>query len=285
MISVSFIPPNTPEWIDWLSECQAAQEELNSEISSGVRSQARSAVYGRLKDRVYIDKQGPFFGKCAYCETFIYSAQHGDMEHFRPKGGVTNTDNETILLADGTPHPGYYWLAYDFTNLLPACVLCNQPSTGRSRDTRIGKWNAFPLFDERLRAQKPGDEAHESPLLINPTVDNPSLHLGFNSLTGVLFAVNASPRGEACIEIFGLNTRDLPSRRLERFRVIHAFFLQCIDKRVTGANASIETNKLQEVVRGQDEFCIAGRQAIVEGDRLVETMRRGLMSELEQRPA
>ena len=281
MISVSFAPPSTLEWIDWLRECQTEQEELNLKISNGVKSQAKSAVYGRLKERIYLDKQGPFFGKCAYCETFIYSTQHGDMEHFRPKGGVTNTDNEIIRLTDGTPHPGYYWLAYDFTNLRPACVLCNQPSTGRSQNVRIGKWNAFPLFDERQRAQKPGEESRESPLLINPTVDNPSLHLGLSNLTGVLFAVNASLRGQACIDIFGLNTRDLPSRRLERFRAINALFLQCMDKRIKGADACIETNKLKEVMRGQDEFCIAGRQAIVEGDRLVETMRRGLVSELD----
>jgi len=54
--------------------------------------------------------------KCAYCETPGFAGFSWSVEHFRPKGSV----------AEDRSHPGYYWLAYTWTNLYPSCVFCNQ---------------------------------------------------------------------------------------------------------------------------------------------------------------
>src|SRR5690349_1720738 len=57
-----------------------------------------------------------FHGKCAYCESVYRAVDALDIEHYRPKGGVTEDDD----------HPGYWWLAGVWSNLLPSCPPCNQ---------------------------------------------------------------------------------------------------------------------------------------------------------------
>ena len=60
-----------------------------------------------------------FGGKCAYCETYYAATQPVAIEHYRPKGEVT-IDGKRVP-------PGYYWLASEWTNLLPSCTDCNSP--------------------------------------------------------------------------------------------------------------------------------------------------------------
>jgi hypothetical protein len=103
-----------------------------------------------------------FHGKCAYCETSIGVACPGDVEHYRPKRKVEEAED----------HPGYYWLAYDISNLFPCCENCNRFK---------GKRNHFPI--EGVRCSGPDCEAtltSEKPLLLNPYVDdNIEHHLQF----------------------------------------------------------------------------------------------------------
>jgi uncharacterized protein (TIGR02646 family) len=64
-----------------------------------------------------------FHGKCAYCESVFASVHPMDVEHFRPKGRVTrwvNGKRKVVLRF------GYYWLAAEWTNLLPSCIDCNR---------------------------------------------------------------------------------------------------------------------------------------------------------------
>jgi hypothetical protein len=262
MIFIKFVPPTTQEWIDWVQKCRNAQKELDGKIANSEEAKAKSSIYGALKESVYIERTGQFAGKCAFCEEIIYSSQHGDIEHFRPKAGVKDLDNKPIVGPDGKPHPGYFWLAYDFTNFLPSCQLCNQPSSGRSDGNRIGKWNAFPLVDGTPRAMKPGEEALEQPLLINPTIDDPSLHLGFHDKSGVVFPVNGSLRGTACVEIFGLNNRDLPRRRLQKYSTIRRLHTTWVLKSLSEADVSAEVAEMDEILAGRDEYAMAGRRAL-----------------------
>jgi hypothetical protein len=60
------------------------------------------------------------YGKCAFCESQITHISYGDVEHFRPKAGYRQS------AADAMSTPGYYWLAYEWDNLLLSCQLCNQ---------------------------------------------------------------------------------------------------------------------------------------------------------------
>src|SRR5262249_6192965 len=57
-----------------------------------------------------------FHEKCAYCESSYRAVDSCDVEHYRPKGGVTESPK----------HRGYWWLAAHWQNLLPSCPPCNQ---------------------------------------------------------------------------------------------------------------------------------------------------------------
>ena len=76
--------------------------------------------------------------KCCFCEAKVPHIAHGDIEHFRPKGGYKQKDDDDL------GRPGYFWLAYDWKNLYFSCQLCNQRH----------KKNLFPLKDPNKRAKK-----------------------------------------------------------------------------------------------------------------------------------
>ena len=101
--------------------------------------------------------------KCCFCESSLH-AQHGDVEHFRPKGGWQQTDTDKLSSI------GYYWLAYDWDNLFLSCQKCNQSF----------KKNFFPLENTQTRAlDHTHDLQNEISLIINPATDNPQEHLLF----------------------------------------------------------------------------------------------------------
>lgn len=161
----------------------------------------KSEIYGTLKKYLI----GYFYGKCAYCESEFASVAWGDVEHYRPKRGVTGED-----------HPGYFWLAYEPRNLLPSCQKCNQGS---------GKRNYFPVSG--VRAERPEDDlAAELPLLLNPyeeidcgetshhirCVFEEDLQDRWNLLvTGRVEGVGA--RGQASVGIYDLNRPALVRQR------------------------------------------------------------------------
>ncbi|SET08078.1 HNH endonuclease family protein [Hymenobacter actinosclerus] len=137
--------------------------------------------------------------KCCYCESIFTDTSYGDVEHFRPKAGYQQISKAPLQ------KPGYYWLAYDWTNLLFSCQLCNQEYKG----------NYFPLRDPTTRAQSHTDNlAREQPLLLHPVLDNPEAHLTF--VKDAIKPLNE--RGEASIEAFGLDRPDLVKSRLDHLR-------------------------------------------------------------------
>lgn len=164
-----------------------------------------------------------FHGKCAYCESKYISTQKMDVEHYRPKGRVNECPE----------HPGYWWLALEWDNLLPSCIDCNrrrgQKSAALLADGTVipfeetesmGKECAFPVFG-LYRAQNSQDNFNqEIPLLINPCEHNPDDHLSWhisNQQMPILLAKSMQgqldPRGVNSIEIMGLNRLGLVNER------------------------------------------------------------------------
>lgn len=152
-------------------------------------------------------------------------------------------------------HPGYYWLAYDWRNLLISCIKCNQLSK-----RKFGKGCRFPVVDKY--AHTPEMINQEKPLLINPTSiaseDWPSKHLIINpdgSLQGL------TDRGKMCIQVFGLNLRDqLVAERKRAYR--EALLLQAQLK-----SDSIEEQQeaIQEIIvikHGKKSYSIAQVEAV-----------------------
>lgn len=93
--------------------------------------------------------------KCGYCERRRDVNRESDIDHFRPKAEVT--------LAPA--HDGYWWLAYDWNNLLFCCRYCNQRYKlnhfpVESEANRVGKENT-PLAGERAYLIDPCDAADD----------------------------------------------------------------------------------------------------------------------------
>jgi uncharacterized protein (TIGR02646 family) len=156
-----------------------------------------------------------FAGKCAYCESPYAAQAPVDVEHYRPKGGIE---------VDGKlKKPGYYWLAADWTNLLPSCIDCNRKRTHDfpAADPALrGKANRFPISNPDRRAAAPGEERRERRLLLNPCLDNPDQHLEFiteGAIRPALVRGKPSPMGAASIEVYGL---DRPGLVHERQRIL-----------------------------------------------------------------
>jgi hypothetical protein len=151
-----------------------------------------------------------FYNKCAYCEKYEFKP---DVEHFRPKKGVTNPN--------GNKH-GYYWLCYNWSNLLPACSNCNSGQ---------GKWNKFPVLGLRIVNPPISNGSllkehcnlncslllEELPKLLNPEIDNPENFIrlkwngyfeGIDGGTGVKNDPN-NGRGWTSIICYDLNRGNL----------------------------------------------------------------------------
>lgn len=144
-----------------------------------------------------------YHNKCAYCESISFKA---DVEHYRPKKRVTRPNGNST---------GYYWLCYEWSNLLPACFECN---------SRSGKWNKFPISGTRqttpplyasgkLNFNK--CHAGKSPLtnerahLFHPEIDRPEpyIKLGWDGkLDGM---GRQSSRFKSTIKICDLNRANL----------------------------------------------------------------------------
>ena len=137
--------------------------------------------------------------KCAYCEQYK-NGDFGCVEHYRPKGGYD--------LGSGTAlqQPGYYWLAYDWQNLLFSCSECNTSY----------KRNHFPLVNENARDIAHRDIINEEPAIINPVTTDPGDHIEFSEfiIRPKMVDGKESIQGKTTIGVFRLNDRnDLKERR------------------------------------------------------------------------
>ena len=211
--------PDSSIWKRWIRACETEKNRAIGSVARGEKPVVNEKLYKResIKKIYFASKDAPFYGRCAYCESPITDTQYPQVEHFRPKAGIMDENRKVINLKDengidtGEPHTGYYWLAYDWRNLLPSCQKCNN-----------AKSTIFPVIGQH--AQSPNDEINEKPLLINPLSeleeDNPENHLAVDT-RGVMIAANESRRGKMCIKLFGLNAKDqlLDSRRKQKERI------------------------------------------------------------------
>ncbi|HTG34186.1 MAG TPA: hypothetical protein VLB76_14755 [Thermoanaerobaculia bacterium] len=176
---------------DWLERARVATEEA-LETKGRKDYEFQEKIWSDLKQYLF----EVFNGKCAYCESYVHQVAPGDVEHYRPK----KTLNEK-----GVDHPGYYWLAYEVTNLLPSCEPCN----------RKRKRNRFPV-NNGFWARCPGEVSLEQPLLLNPYNDNPREHLRFKPVSeeSALSTVRGHTlKGEKSVDIYNLNRLALAERR------------------------------------------------------------------------
>jgi uncharacterized protein (TIGR02646 family) len=132
--------------------------------------------------------------KCAFCERIFSNDADNTkptVEHFRPKNKML-----------------YYWLAVEWTNLLPTCKGCNSP-----------KGDTFPLSGNTAKINSPFDSNNqldesyfdaqilnviENPLLLHPEIDNPKDFIIFDA-EGRLKAIDNNTRGLETIKLLELD--------------------------------------------------------------------------------
>ena len=171
-------------------------------VKKGVAPEFDNTIYGHESVKaVLVAMQHK---KCAFCEADVRHVAPGDVEHFRPKGGMKQSGGKPM------EKPGYWWLAYQWENLLFACSICN------SR----GKGNLFPLADSAKRCRKKtGVLTVEKPLFINPADpndDDPELLIDWRGSEPV--AAKGNVRARETIAALGLNRTDLWDHRREHYR-------------------------------------------------------------------
>ena len=140
MICVTVAQPDNQTWREWLAEAR-----IETERAVKSRGQKTYKISEELYKRPRRFLLRAFHDKCGYCETKIDAPdRHGDLDHFRPKRRVTNEDRSVVLVLGAEnkyrPHPGYYWLVYEWTNLIPSCSACNRPGEDRD-ELNSGEWD------------------------------------------------------------------------------------------------------------------------------------------------
>ena len=267
MIRIDFPEPRTRDWQQWRNACDAARDRLVAAHENDEEPTVKSLYKDQRMQLVYKSPDEPFFGKCAYCETMVVGFQHGDIDHYRPKAAVSNELHSpvTITAPDGTEtdHPGYYWLAYDWQNLLLSCITCNQIKMSRVSRRLIGKGTRFPV--DGFRALTMGHETKENPLLLHPVCDDPADHMRVDE-TGVM--IGKTPRGDMCIAVFGLNARETlvneRARCVKHTRNLLALIVCFVASSADGQADDLSELLLQlrKIEDGRVQYSAAGRAVI-----------------------
>jgi uncharacterized protein (TIGR02646 family) len=153
----------------------------------------RSDIVKRELKKVYSEK-------CAFCNQ-VPKGSPLQVEHFRPKDGIKDE-----------VHSGYYWLGYEWTNLLFACGKCNstksthfqlQAGCVRIENPTINARGNFVLYENTCFSQ---NIRSEKPTLINPEIDDPDEHLIYLP-DGKIW--HLTDRGKYSIEKYNLNRDEL----------------------------------------------------------------------------
>ncbi len=197
----AFVEAATAEMNEVLPLFQRAKQKKPSYKYKAYRNAALVQVLEEL-----------FHKKCAYCESNYAATGYVEIEHYRPKSL-------------------YYWLAADWSNLLPACKRCNN-----------GKLSKFPLVDSRMQARRKGDERRELPLLLNPSDPRksrrPEKHLTFDADDGTIRPIvkrgQPSLIGSTSIEVYRLTRTDLSQLRKGWARRVKGHLMFCALAQRTG---------------------------------------------------
>jgi len=231
MIHIETEGPIEEKYAGWREKAERVRNQMLEDWQhTGHVPELNQKIWKELKELFLNDV---FHQKCAYCEGKISAHVTLDVEHYRPKKQLTEKRTPVN-------HCGYFWLAYEWYNLLLACRNCNSAHSnnvsGKSCN-HPGKANEFTIKGKRVN--NPNSDPiywqqelqNEQPLLLNPYFDNPEEHIGFEE-NGFAYAKNGSERGRETIDVCDLNRPKLVEVRLEaarnhvRTRLIEKLFRQ-----------------------------------------------------------
>ena len=149
--------------------------------------------------------------KCAYCECKVDAGAFLQVDHFRPKRSVKEDDG----------HGGYYWLAYEWSNLILCCPKCNGEKSTHFpvRGRRVAPPQTDLARTDRMQWRADSKNfIDEDPLLLHPEIDQPEEHFEFLR-DGTICP--KTERGRATVGICGLDRESLNiqrKNRIDRFK-------------------------------------------------------------------
>lgn len=273
MIRVPFDPTTLSEThLLFFEQWSIAARKAHKEIEGQIRPDPGS------KDNVYREFKkwlGEHFfkEKCAYCEGPLGTQTSGAAEHWRPKGRVEERDGDGVWRRvkhdeQDTQHSGYWWMAFSWENLVPACTECNSK-----------KGNKFPIAGERVF--DPGQartavelDRLERPLLLHPfRGDDPARHIGFDR-KGFAFAKSAE--GSQTLEVCDLNRDRLVKARFKAQQgAASALATSCTNKITIDQQIDVD-EEMREWDHRTADYSRAVRDALEgrEGDLLRQLQRR-----------
>ncbi len=255
MISIKLIEPTSDEWKKWRKDAGEGAKVLADEFKKTGAFTVNDNLYKRRKD----DYFALYHNKCVYCESKFGVDGFGQMDHFRPKNAVKDLDGKPVHIGK-RQHPGYYWLAYDWQNLVPSCGVCNQ-----SKDV------FFPLLRNSRHSLTPKGVANETPVLIHPAFDRtrPEAHFEYIPKTGALELKTA--RARAIDQIVKLNREGLYDARRSCFDAAIQLvkdYLDCI-RESDDARAALKAKELESIATGAYRYSFVARHALrLSADRL-----------------
>lgn len=202
----------------------------------------KPAIYGDRKTVKAILKKAQHY-KCCYCEK-DQEDEDGAVEHYRPKGEYKNGEK------GHEGKPGYYWLAYEWTNLLFVCNKCNR-----------AKSSYFPLLQgesNRARCHQDTIDA-ETPLIIDPSTNiDISQHIDFKNQ--FIQISGNSKYGQETIKYCQLDRDALNNKRYKAIKEIEKC-IAILKGELAMQEKDIEDSKsyLRDVLDGIAEYSVMGR--------------------------
>jgi hypothetical protein len=185
--------------------------------------------------------------KCCYCERKT-TWSFNDIDHFRPKGSANR-------MPGCAQRHGYWWLAFDWDNLLFSCSSCNRSAKNDRFPTRIG---SVSLQAEELPPGK------ERPLLLDPSgSENPVEHIQFNPLLtpdGLDWWATArggSEIGAATIEICKMNNAEFRELRRDHFLSVISPVILDINEALEASQyplAAARMERMRELLRPRSSY-------------------------------
>ena len=247
---ISIKKPNAPDRLTSQGATKAKQHLIEysadpiSFDQGNVKFSFSNKIYSHstVKDALVIAQHG----KCCFCERFI--GHDGDIEHFRPKGSYQQKPGDSLI------YPGYYWLAYEWSNLYLSCSAGNQRHKG----------SLFPLQQPANRAHDfQNDTTVEEPLFIDPGQDDPSKYISFRG--EFAHSIDDNQKGISTIDHLGLNRDVLNNARRRHLQVMKALYeLATAYQNNQALQQEIRQAKkvLEEAILDSAEFAAATRQAM-----------------------
>ncbi len=269
------------EWDQWQLKAEAATQRVIHAWEDWRAQGSISKFQYKWEETIWTELKewllkNVFHNKCAYCETReARSAYHA--EHFRPKarvryqsaGAQVKRRFQPALVQDehgqDMDHPGYFWLAYHWQNLLPSCNNCNSARGKNDQFPVGGKYVAVtrltPAEITALRHQHtpspsqadvyylhPEDmDDREQRVLLHPYLDDPDQHLIFGDL-GIVAARDGSLMGQVSMQVYDLQAESLRiARQSECEKALSKYATAFLS-----ASGSVESKKIAAKAAIQD---------------------------------